>query len=206
MLHHLTEVLVAWGPAGILLLSILDSSGVPVAGVFDALLILLAVQRPGVAWLCAAMAVVGSVVGNVILFTAANRGGGRFMENRAPAGRGTRFRLWFRRYGLLTVFVPALMPIPMPLKLFVVSAGVMGTRLSTFVAVILLARVLRYFGEAWLGVTLGRESAHFLATHVWQFVGGAVGLFVVLYLVASLRGRHSERTAAVAGRVRGVDG
>jgi membrane protein YqaA with SNARE-associated domain len=199
LLRHLTEVLVAWGPAGILLLSILDSSGVPVAGVFDALLILLAVQRPGVAWWCAGMAVVGSVVGNLILFTAANRGGRVFMEKMAPQGRAAKFQTWFRRYGLLTVFIPALMPIPMPLKLFVVSAGVLGTRLSNFLAVIVLARVLRYFGEAWLGVTLGRESTHFLTTHVWQFVGGAVGLFVVLYVLVSLRGRQAAGVVVEAG-------
>ena len=97
------------------------------AGVFDALLILLAVERPGVAWICAGMAVIGSTVGSLILFQAAHHGGRRFMENMAPEGRGARFRVWFLRYGLLTVFVPALMPIPMPLKLFVVSAGVLGT-------------------------------------------------------------------------------
>jgi membrane protein YqaA with SNARE-associated domain len=192
LLHQLTAVLVAWGPLGILLLSILDSSGVPVAGVFDALLILLAVERPGVAWICAAMAVIGSTVGCLILFQAAHHGGRRFMEKMAPDGKAAKFRQWFRRYGLLTVFVPALMPIPMPLKLFIVSAGVMGTELRAFVPVIVLARVLRYFGEAWLGVMLGKDSTHFLATHVWQFVAGAMGLFGVLYLIASLRARHSE--------------
>jgi len=41
LLRHLTDALVAWGPAGILLLSILDVSGVPVAGVFDCFLILI---------------------------------------------------------------------------------------------------------------------------------------------------------------------
>ena len=41
------------------------------AGVFDALLILIAVQRPGVAWLCAGLAVAGSTVGNTVLFWAA---------------------------------------------------------------------------------------------------------------------------------------
>lgn len=185
----------AWGPAGILLLSILDSSGVPVAGVFDALLILVAVQRPEVAWICASLAVAGSMVGNIILFAAANRGGRGVMEKMASKGRGARFRTWFRRYGLLTVFVPALMPIPMPLKLFVVSAGVMGTRRSSFLAVILLARVLRYFGEAWLGVMLGRESIHFLTAHVGQFVGAAVALFAVLYLIAGLYARRMRSEA-----------
>ncbi len=165
------------------------------AGVFDALLILVAVQRPEIAWICASLAVAGSMVGNIILFAAANRGGRGFMEKMASKGRGARFRAWFQRYGLLTVFVPALMPIPMPLKLFVVSAGVMGTRRSSFLAVILLARVLRYFGEAWLGIMLGRESTRFLTAHLGQFVGAAVALFVVLYLVASRYGRRMPSEA-----------
>ncbi len=181
MLRHLTDALIAWGPAGILLLSILDSSGVPVAGVFDALLILIAVEQPSAAWLCAGMAVAGSTVGNVILFWMARKGGQGFMNRAAPEGRAAKFRHWFRRYGMVTVLVPALVPIPMPLKLFVISAGVTGTALGEFVAVVLIARVLRYFGEAWLGITLGRESTRFLTTHAWDFVAGAVALFLVLY-------------------------
>ena len=181
MLRHLTDALIAWGPAGILLLSILDSSGVPVAGVFDALLILIAVEQPSAAWLCAGMAVAGSTVGNVILFWMARKGGQGFMNRAAPEGRAAKFRHWFRRYGMVTVLVPALVPIPMPLKLFVISAGATGTALGEFVAVVLIARVLRYFGEAWLGITLGRESTRFLTTHAWDFVAGAVALFLVLY-------------------------
>jgi membrane protein YqaA with SNARE-associated domain len=190
LLRHLTDALVAWGPAGILLLSILDSSGIPVAGVFDALLILIAVQRPSVAWLCAGLAVAGSTIGNVILFTTAHRGGRRFMNKAAPEGRGAKFREWFRRYGMVTVFVPALMPIPMPLKLFVISAGVTGTSMTQFVSVILVARILRYFGAAWLGVTLGRESTSFLKVHAWHFVEGAFALFLALYLFILLRDRR----------------
>ena len=171
----------AWGPAGILVLAILDSSGFPVAGVFDALLILVAVERPSVAWLCAGLAVAGSTVGNTILFLTAQKGGQRFMDRATPSGRAAKFRTWFRRYGLVTVFIPALVPIPMPLKVFVTSAGVTGTALGEFVGVVLVARILRYFGEAWLGISLGRDSTLFLKTHAWHFVAGAAALFLILY-------------------------
>ena len=47
---------------------------------------------------------------------------------------------------------------------------------------IVSGRTLRYFGEVlWLGITLGHESAGFLKSHVWQFVGYAVALFALLY-------------------------
>ncbi|MDP9054117.1 MAG: hypothetical protein M3N93_07410 [Acidobacteriota bacterium] len=189
----MTDALIAWGPAGILLLSILDSSGIPVAGVFDALLILIAVERPAVAWLCAGLAVAGSTIGNVILFQAAHRGGRRFMNQAAPEGRGATFRQWFKRYGMVTVFVPALMPIPMPLKLFVISAGVTGTAITQFISIILIARILRYFGAAWLGMTLGRGSTGFLKTHAWHFAAGAAALFLALYGFILLRDRRHHR-------------
>jgi membrane protein DedA with SNARE-associated domain len=189
LLRHFTDALVAWGPAGILLLSILDSSGVPVAGVFDALLILIAAERPSIAWLCASLAVAGSMVGNIILFSTARRGGRRFMSKAAPEGRAAKFREWFQRYGMVTVFVPALMPIPMPLKLFVISAGVMGTSMARFLTIVLIARSLRYFGAAWLGVTLGRESAGFLKTHAWVFIAGAAAIFLGLYGFIAIRDR-----------------
>ena len=181
MLAHLTQVLVAWGPLGVLLLSILDSAGIPVAAVFDALLIVIAVQRPSVAWWCAGLAVIGSTVGNVILFHLSAKGGRQFLEKSASEGRAMRFRAWFLRYGLLTVFIPALIPIPMPMKLFVITAGVLGTPFLEFMTVVVPARIIRYFGEVWLGVTLGHESTGFLKAHVWQFVGYAVALFAILY-------------------------
>ncbi len=187
----MTAALIAWGPVGILLLSILDSTGVPVAGIFDALLILVAAERPSAAWQSAGLAVAGSTAGNIILFMTAQRGGRRFMNKAAPEGKGARFREWFRRYGMLTVFVPAITPIvPMPLKLFVISAGVMGTSLAQFVTVILIARIIRYFGVAWLGVALGTGSAEFLKTHAWMFAAGAAALFAMLYAFILVRGRR----------------
>jgi membrane protein YqaA with SNARE-associated domain len=194
LLKHLTDTLITWGPLGILFLSILDSSGVPVAGVFDALLILIAVQRPGVAWLCAGLAVAGSTIGNTVLFYTARKGGSRFIKDADPDGRAARFRGWFQRYGMVTVFVPALMPIPMPLKLFVISAGVLGTAAAEFIGVVVVARFLRYFGEAWLGITLGQQSSRFLKSHAWQFVAGAVILFVILYLFILIRDRRKLET------------
>ena len=195
MLSHLTQVLVAWGPVGILLLSILDSTGVPVAAVFDALLIVIAVQRPSMAWWCAGVAVIGSTFGNVILFYIARRGGQQFLAKSASATRSIRFRAWFLRYGLLTVFIPALIPIPMPMKLFVITAGVFGTPLADFLAVVLFARVIRYFGEVWLGVTLGHQSTTFLRTHLWQLTASALALFVVLYVVMRWRHRMADSAA-----------
>ena len=167
------------------------------AAVFDALLIIIAVQRPTVGWWCAGLAVIGSTVGNAILFHLSQRGGRQFLAKAASEGRAMRFRAWFKRFGLLTIFIPALIPIPMPMKLFVITAGVFGTPVWEFLGVVVLARIVRYFGEVWLGVTLGHESTGFLKAHVGQFTGYAIALFAVLY--ALLLWRHGYRNSMKRG-------
>ena len=189
MFHHFVDALVAFGPLGILILAILDSA-VPVAGIFDVLIAVFAAQRPAIGWWCAACAVIGSTAGNYALFHAARRGGRRYLNDSASTARGKKFRAWFERYGLITVFIPALLPIPMPLKLFVISAGALGTGVRAFLAVVVLARTLRYFGDAWLGVNLGKDAGGFLLAHAWHFGAAAVLLFVVLYAAVRLSDRR----------------
>jgi membrane protein YqaA with SNARE-associated domain len=70
MLAKLTAALVAYGPLGILVLAFIDSAGIPVASGMDALVILVAAKAPSRALLAASMGVLGSLIGNVVLFVA----------------------------------------------------------------------------------------------------------------------------------------
>jgi membrane protein YqaA with SNARE-associated domain len=191
MLAKITAALVAYGPLGILLLAFIDSAGIPVASGMDALVILVAAKDPSRAYLAAWLGVIGSLIGNLVLFLAARRGARRFIKDVPhPGPRG--FRNWFDRYGLLTVFIPAAVPIPLPTKVFVISAGALRTSLSSFVLVILAARCLRYFGEAYLGMRLGEQSGAYLRAHSRWLIGGAIALFVVVYGVLRLIERKRQ--------------
>jgi membrane protein YqaA with SNARE-associated domain len=193
MLAKLTAALVAFGPLGILVLAFIDSAGIPVASGMDALVILVAAKAPSRALLAASMGVLGSLIGNVALFMAARTGARRFIKDVPQPGDKRRFRDWFNRYGLLTVFIPCMLPIPLPLKVFVISAASFGTPLRTFVLVITLGRSIRYFGEAYLGVVLGEGSWPFLRAHTWHLLAGAVALFAVLYMLLMLTERRRKR-------------
>lgn len=188
-LAAMTKSIAAWGPWGVLLLAFIDSAGVPIPAGIDALVILIGVKAPETVWLAATLAVVGSLAGNLVLFLAA-RGGGRRFAQAAEPGRPQRFRTWFARYGLITVFIPALLPIPLPLKVFVVTAGVLRTPLRSFLLVTLAARTIRYYGEAYLGVKLGEESLPFLKAHAWELAGIAAGLFVLGYYLTRWSDRY----------------
>jgi len=191
LLQNIVNFLVAFGPWGLFLLAILDSSGLPIPNSLDAYLIFLSVKEPQLAYRYAAISLAGSMIGNVTLFLIARRGGRRF-QARVDPDRKHRFRKWFKRFGLVTVFVPGLMPI-LPLKLFVISAGALHTRFLPFLIVIVLARAGRYFGEAWLGVKLGIESTGFLRKHTWEIVIATVLLFVALYLLVIVSERWHKR-------------
>lgn len=192
MLRHFVDALVAWGPFGILALAILDSV-IPIAGAFDILIAVFATQRPAIGWWCAGCAVIGSTIGTYVLFLTARRGGRRFLNEATASERSRKFRRWFERYGLITVFIPALLPIPMPLKVFVISAGALGTGTRAFLLVLILARTIRYFSLAWLGVSLGKGAGPFLLSHAWYFLSAAVVLFIILYAAVRLSDKRPNQ-------------
>ena len=179
--------LIAWGPLGLLILSALDSAGIPLPAGVDALIVVLCAQSPESAWLCVAMAVAGSMAGNLFLFYLARKGGEMYLEKHIANPRGQKFRQWFQRYGLLTVFIPVLVPIPMPMKLFILCAGALGVKPWAFALTVLAARVSRYGGLAYLGVKLQHDAPGYLRSHAWQLAGVAAGLFVFLYVLIRLR-------------------
>ena len=172
-------------------MAILDSAGIPVVGGVDALLIWVSVTSPGTAYLAAATAVIGSLIGSLVLFFLARKGGEAYLARYTSSRRGAKLKSWFLEYGLLTVFVPSVSFVPMPLKVFVISAGALGVNPLLFALVLTVARVIRYFFLAWLGLRLGDQALPYLKQHIWMFVALAIGLFASLYfLIAYLDKRR----------------
>ena len=193
LFHTLLAALVAFGPLGLLVISFADSLGIPVATGLDALIILIAVKAPQNAYVAAAAALVGSLAGNALLFSIARRGGARYLERSGNPQRVARFRSWFDRYGLVTIFIPALLPIPLPLKLFVICAGALQTGVRPFLTVVALARTVRFGSDAWLGTTLGTQSGDFLKQHSWHFAGAALFLLIGLFSLIRLNDHWRQR-------------
>jgi len=193
-----TSALIAFGPWGVFLIGFVDSLGIPLPATMDIVLILVAVKAPERAYFTALMAVLGSLGGNVALFLGARHGFRRLIRQFEDPGRPRRFRDWFQRYGLVTVFIPAVVPLlPLPLKIFVISAGVLHTPFGRFLAVILLARILRYFGDTYLGVRLGAGAQAYLARNAWALAAVALGAALLFYALIRWndRSRNPSRLA-----------
>lgn len=183
-MKHFVETLRALGPAGVLILAILDCAGIPVVGGVDALVIFVSITNPSSAYPAAGMAVLGSLIGSLFLFIVARKGGEAYLDKYTSTPKGAQLKQWFLEYGLLTIFVPAAVPIiPMPLKVFILSAGALGVSPVVFTVVLLVARLIRYYSIAYLSLRLGSQTLPYLRHHIWQLLLIAVGLFVSLYLL-----------------------
>jgi membrane protein YqaA with SNARE-associated domain len=184
-LRHFSQLFIAWGPPGLLLLAVLDSAGVPIVGGVDALLIGISTKFPRHAYLAATYALIGSLIGSTFLFFLARKGGDVFLHKQIARGRGKRLHFWFQRYGLITIFVPALSPIPLPLKVPVFCAGALQVRFEYFLLVLVIARAIRYYGLAYLATNYGEQTITYLKAHGWELAG--IALVVAIVTVVGVR-------------------
>jgi membrane protein YqaA with SNARE-associated domain len=173
-LRQFSHVFIAYGPPGLLLLAVLDSAGVPIVGGVDALLIAVSTQSPDSAYLAATFAVLGSLLGSTFLFVLARKGGDVFLHKQIATKPGKHLHFWFQRYGLITVFVPALSPIPLPMKIPVFCAGALRVRFEYFALVLLTARAIRYYGLAYLATHYGEQTIAYVEAHGWELGGAAL--------------------------------
>ena len=95
----------------------------------------------------------------------------------SPSNSSAGLSRLFQHYGMLTVFISAISPIPMPMKLFVISSGALGVRPRTWegVAGIVFALIEgQHFG--WIV-----QRAVFTAGPLqWRVGGPAVSLIAAL--------------------------
>jgi membrane protein YqaA with SNARE-associated domain len=169
---------------------LLDSAGVPIVGGVDALLIAIAASKPQQAYLAACCAVLGSLAGSLLLFLIARKGGEVLLMKHVTSRTGARLHVWFQRYGLITVFIPAISPFPLPMKIPVFCAGALQVRWGYFAIVVLTARSIRYAALAYLGQRYGHETFTYLKDHGWKVGLGAAAVAIAAAIALRMFERH----------------
>ncbi len=187
------------GAPGMFVVAFLDSSFLSFPEINDILLITSSHIHPQRAWLYAAMTTLGSVVGCMVMWEVGRRTGEAVLARRFGRERFERAERALRRWGVLTVAVPALFPPPMPFKIFVVAAGVVGVPGRRLVVTLLLARGLRYAFWAAMGAYYGDEAlawlerfdAWFRENWAWALMaaGLAVAAVLIVHWARGLRAR-----------------
>jgi membrane protein YqaA with SNARE-associated domain len=153
---------VALGGPGLFLIAFLDSSFLSFPEIVDLLIIWLVTAHKERVLYYALMPTLGSVAGCFALYLVGRKGGEAFLRRRFSASNVDRALGVFRKYGLLAIAVPSLLPPPVPFKPFVLAAGVAGVRPFDFLVAVSIGRGVRYFGEAFLAYWYGERAAQFV--------------------------------------------
>lgn len=197
----LQEVLVpALGPLGLFVVAFVDSSFFSFPEINDVLVVSSSAARPTLAWLFVAMTTGGSLAGSSLLWYLGRQGGKAVLVRRFGRQRADHTLAAFQRFGVLALAVPALLPPPLPYRVFVLAAGVLGLDFRRFILTLLACRTARYTFWGVLGALYRSEAVGFL---------GVVDLWFAdhgLWLLAALSLLLGFLLVQIVRRSRGVEG
>lgn len=189
--NKLGRALSLYGGWGLFAIALSDSAGLSMPGLKDLLLIYLASQHPGRAWIYAVACTLGTALGSSLIYEL-GRGGARLVSRRLSEETVGRARRWLERNDFVTIVVASLLPPPLPFKPFLLAAGALRLNRLRFGAALLAGGALRFGFEGWIGVRYGVGGVEFLKRNLMWISLAAIGLVIVLALIR----RAFERTRA----------
>ena len=150
------------GGPGLFLVAFLDSSFLSLPEINDVLVVLMVTRNEELMPYYAAMATLGSITGCLVLYVLGRKGGEAIVRKRFSGPRLETAMGLFRRFGVLAIIVPALLPPPAPFKVFVLLSGVTRVPWPRFCGAVAVGRGVRYFGEGLLAVRYGDQAVELL--------------------------------------------
>ena len=176
------------GPA-MILIGALDSSLLSLPEVNDYLVVARCYTHPRAVFFFPLFAAIGSVLGCLLLYTILRRGGQAVLHRRFRVEHVQRVEQAYARFGILALAVPALMPPPMPFKIFVATAGALQFPRRRFLLTILVARSLRYYTEGTLAVFYGERVVRFLKDNGIIIISVVTGICLIALAIYLLSGK-----------------
>jgi membrane protein YqaA with SNARE-associated domain len=182
------------GPGGILLVAFIDSAFLSIPEVNDIFVVTSSSAHPEKAWLYVLTTTLGSVAGCCTLWTIGKKGGEPLLVRKYGPERVERTRAAFRKWDILALAIPAILPPPIPFKIFVFSAGVFGVPFQRFALTVALARGARYTSWAIVGVLYGEAGMAYLKAfdlwfqeNIWTITPVVLSVALIGLLVARKR-------------------
>ncbi|MDT4897893.1 MAG: hypothetical protein QOH25_2970 [Acidobacteriota bacterium] len=190
------------GPS-MIIIGALDSSLLSLPEINDYLVVMRCANAPYEVFYFPLFAAAGSVLGCLLLYTIIRRGGQAVLRKRFRAEHLERVERTYARFGFLALAVPALLPPPMPFKIFVATAGALEYPRWRFMLTVMIARSLRYYIEGTLAVFYGKTVLDFIKKYgftILAIVIGVclIGLVVYLILQRMRRPAASEEASGTA--------
>lgn len=174
----------------------LDSSLLSLPEINDYLVVGRCFKYPSAAFYFPLFAAIGSLIGCLILYTIMRRGGQALLRRRFKRENIERVERAYARYGFLAIAIPAILPPPMPFKIFVATAGTLEYPRWKFLVTVMIARSVRYYVEGILAVFYGRRVLLFMRDNGLAIISVVTSLGLVTLLIYLLSGRGRAATSA----------
>jgi membrane protein DedA with SNARE-associated domain len=184
------------GPA-MIVIGALDSSLLSLPEVNDYLVVGRCYKYPSAVFYFPLFAAAGSVFGCWLLYSIMRRGGQALLRKRFSPENIQRVESAYARFGFLAIAVPAVLPPPLPFKIFVATAGTLKYPRWKFLLSVMIARSFRYYLEGILAVFYGEQVLSFLKANgltILLVVGGAVIIALLIYWIVRRRKLRPSRS------------
>ncbi len=175
----ISEVPIYVAAPAMIVIGALDSSLLSLPEINDYLVVARCYSDPKSVFYFPLFAATGSVIGCLVLYTIMRRGGQAVMRRRFSAENIAKVERAYARFGFLALAVPALLPPPMPFKIFVATAGALEYPRWRFMLTVMIARSVRYIVEGTLAVFYGEQVLDFMRANGLYILSGVGALVVV---------------------------
>jgi membrane protein YqaA with SNARE-associated domain len=179
-----------------ILIGALDSSLLSLPEINDYLVIGRCLEHHSAVIYFPLFAAFGSVMGCLLLYSIMRRGGQALLRRRFRAEHILKAERAYARFGVLALAVPAVLPPPLPFKIFVATAGALEYPRWRFLITVMIARSLRYYAEGILAVYYGERVLRFIKDNGIVVVSIVFGLGLIALLIYLLSGRGRAATSA----------
>jgi len=174
----------------------LDSSLLSLPEINDYLVVSRCLEHHSAAIYFPLFAAAGSVLGCFLLYSIMRRGGQALLRKRFRAEHILRAEKAYARFGVLALAVPAVLPPPLPFKIFVATAGTLEFPRGRFLVTVMIARSLRYYVEGILAVYYGRRVLSFMRDNGLAVISIVAAVALVALLIYLLSGQGRAATSA----------
>jgi membrane protein YqaA with SNARE-associated domain len=188
--HYVISLPLYIAAPAMVLIGALDSSLLSLPEINDYLVVGRCYKYPTAVFYFPLFAAVGSVLGCWLLYSIMRRGGQAVLRKRFKPESIERVERAYARFGVFAIAIPAILPPPLPFKIFVATAGTLEYPRWKFLLTVMIARSFRYYVEGILAVYYGQRVLLFMKDQglvILSIVAAAAVVALLVYLILNRR-------------------
>jgi membrane protein YqaA with SNARE-associated domain len=197
--HNIISLPLYYAAPAMVVIGALDSSLLSLPEINDYLVVGRCYKYPGAVFYFPLFAAAGSVLGCWLLYSIMRRGGQALLRKRFKPHRIQRVEQAYARFGILAIAIPAILPPPLPFKIFVATAGTLEYPRWKFLLTVMIARSFRYYVEGILAVFYGKRVLWFLKENglkILIIVVAAAVVVLPVYVIVNRRRANAKESSS----------